>query len=40
MFDNQTLTGRILRANPVGVLVEIGETRWWVERNRSGDVGR
>ncbi len=40
LFDNRKLRGRVLRTEPARALVEIGERRWWLERNSSGQVGR
>ncbi len=39
MFDNKTLSGRVLRTDPCRVLVEFADRRWWLERQSDGYVG-
>lgn len=39
LFDNQKLTGVVLRADGAHALVQIGENKWWLERNQRGPVG-
>jgi hypothetical protein len=40
LFDNQKLTGCILRANAARALVRIDENTWWLERQTRGRVHR
>jgi hypothetical protein len=40
LFNNQNLGGRVLRADAAHALVEVGEKRWWLDRQSSGRVHR
>jgi hypothetical protein len=39
LFDDQKLTGVVLRADGAHALIQIDQDRWWLERNQNGQAG-